>query len=129
MMTKQGTLIEVLSGIAIVLSCVALPSHAVRAVGAAAPSPESVRSVHHATPLAQADDRSSLRQGVVTALGQQNHWVHVNGTWMAVVEGRTRLFRHGKPVAAEVLAKGQLLRFTLAPGRDDGTTLGVVYVP
>lgn len=117
------------AGIALLMMCVALPGHATRAAGASPPAPEAVRAVRQVSPLAQADDSSGLRQGVVSAVSPQNHWVFVNGTWLGVTEGRTQLFRRGQPVPASVLAPGQLLKFNLAPGRNDGTTLGVVYVP
>lgn len=116
-------------GLLALLSGMAAPAVAARAAGAAVPEPEAVRSLPQTAPLAQADDRSSLRQGVVIAMSPQNHWVFVNGSWLGIVEGRTKLFRQGRPVGRESLTKGQLLRFTLAPGVQDGTTLGVVYVP
>lgn len=126
---KERAVNQLSGAIAALTSCFALSSHAAGALGSAPPSAESVRSVRQVAPMAQADDSSSLRQGVVTALSPRRDWVYVNGTWLGVVEGRTRLFRLGKPVPAGALAEGQLLRFNLAPGRNDGTTLGVVYVP
>jgi len=104
-------------------------SHAARAVDAPPPSRAAVVSAPQPHAAVQADDRASLRQGIVADISAKGDWVFVNGSWLGIVDGHTVLFRNGRPVRADVLRKGQPLRFTLAPGVADRKTLGVVYVP
>jgi hypothetical protein len=104
-------------------------SHAARALDAPPPTREAVVNAPQADAAAQADDRTSLRQGVISAIGTKGDAVLINGSWLGIVNGQTVLFRQGKPVRPDVLRKGQQLRFTLAPGAADRRTLGVVYVP
>jgi hypothetical protein len=81
-----------------------------------------------ATPAA--DDSSSLREGVITAVSDKRDQIEVNGSWLKVVAGSTRVFRQGRSVnAGDELVKGSKVKFTLAPGAADRATLGVVYVP
>ncbi len=81
-----------------------------------------------ATP--SADDSSSLREGVITAINDKRDQIEVNGSWLKVVAGSTRVFRQGRTVnAGDELVKGSKVKFTLAPGAADRATLGVVYVP
>jgi hypothetical protein len=72
------------------------------------------------------DHSQALRQGVVTALGARADQVEIQGRWHRI-DAATRFFRASQATQADVLRKGQMLRFTLAPG--DHATLGVVYVP
>ena len=104
-------------------------AHAVRAIDAPPPTRAAVLNALRPDPALQADDSSSLRQGVVTAVSPNADAVLVNGSWLGIVEGRTALFRQGRSVPASQLSKGQMLRFTLAPGNADRKVLGVVYVP
>lgn len=104
-------------------------AHAVRAIDAPPPTRAAVINTPRPDPAAQADDSTSLRQGVVAAVSPNADAVLVNGSWLGIVEGRTALFRQGRPVQASQLSKGQMLRFTLAPGSADRKVLGVVYVP
>lgn len=104
-------------------------SHAARAIDAPPPSREAVVNAPQPDAAAQADDRTSLRQGIIAAIGAKGDVILVNGSWLGIVDGQTVLFRQGKPVRSDVLRKGQQLRFTLAPGAADRRTLGVVYVP
>ena len=103
-------------------------AQAARALDVPPPTAAAVLNAPKPDAAAQADDRSSLRQGVVAAVSADAAWVYVNGSWLRIASG-TKLFRQGRPVAAGALAKGQLLRFTLATGAADRKTLGVVYVP
>ena len=81
-----------------------------------------------ATP--SADDSSSLREGVITAVSDKRDQIEVNGSWLKVVDGKTRVFRQGRTVnGSDELVKGSKVKFTLAPGTADRATLGVVYVP
>ena len=48
---------------------------------------------------------------------------------IAVAASLTRIFRGGRSVRFDDLGKGQKVRFTLAPGVADRTTLGAIYVP
>ena len=104
-------------------------AHAVRAIDAPPPTRAAVLNTPRPDAAAQADDSSSLRQGVVGDVSANGERVYVNGTWLFVAEGTTRLFRQGRAVPATSLSKGQLLKFTLAPGAADRKTLGIVYVP
>ena len=76
-----------------------------------------------------ADDSSSLRQGMITSVSAKNDQVEINGSWLKVAAGKTRLFRQGRAVNSDVLAKGQTVKFTLLPGDAERLTLGVIYVP
>ena len=111
--------------------CVASQAWAVRvtnepkpAAGSAAPaSPQSSAAAAHA------DDSSSLREGMITSVTTSRDQIEVNGSWLKVEANKTRLFRQGREVTGEALAKGQLVKFTLLPGDAQRATLGVVYVP
>ena len=94
------------------------------AVAAAVPT-----SGDPATAAQQADDSNSIREGAITEVGAKSDRILVNGSWLKVIAGKTRLFRRGIEVSRDVLETGQKLRFTLAPGEVDRSTLGVVYVP
>ncbi len=102
-------------------------AHAVRVegMGPSATQHESVASQPAAS--SQADDSSSLREGVITAIGAGK--VQIQGTWLNVVPGKTQVFRQRALVNASTLQKGQKVKFTLAPNTPDRSTLGVVYVP
>lgn len=104
-------------------------AHAFRAIDAPPPTRAAVQNAPQVDPALQADDRGSLRQGVVGAVSANGDAVLVNGTWFVIVEGRTQVFRNGRPAPAGTLAKGQQVKFTLAPGTVDRKTLGVVYAP
>ena len=102
---------------------------AARAIDAPPPTRAAVLNAPRVDAAVQADDRSSLRQGMVGSVSASGDAVLVNGAWFFIVEGRTQLFRDGRPAPAGALANGQWLKFTLAPGTADRRTLGVVYVP
>lgn len=104
-------------------------AHAVRAIDAPPPTRAAVLNAPRPDPVVQADDSASLRQGVVADVNTGANTVYINGQWLSIAEGSTRLFRQGRPVQADTLRKGQRLKFTLAPGTGDRKTLGVVYVP
>lgn len=92
-------------------------------VGQAAPAASASAAASHA------DDSSSLRQGMITSVSAKNDQVEINGSWFKVAAGKTRLFRQGRAVEKDVLAKGQAVKFTLVPGDAERLTLGVIYVP
>lgn len=105
------------------------PATAVRVENAGPPNQESVRQASPPS-LQAADDKSSLRQGLITGVSEKRDQVEINGSWFKVVEGKTRVFRQGRAVkSGDELAKGLQVKFNLAPGSSDTTTLGVVYVP
>ena len=85
--------------------------------------------VSAAAAASHADDSSSLRQGTISAVNAAHDQIEVNGSWLKIAAGQTRLFRQGRAVESDVLAKGQAVKFTLLPGQADRFTLGVVYVP
>ena len=101
---------------------------AVMVVGGIAPSPDAVRRAAPPATAAAADESHSIRLGVVTAIGDQRDRIQVNGNWLKVVSGTTRLFRQGRAATINDIVKGQTVRFTLASAADRAT-LGVVYVP
>ena len=106
---------------------------AVRVVGAAAPSADAVRQADvsgaKGAKAAQADDSSSMREGVITALSAKRDRVEINGSWLKLADRKTHLFRHGRAVTRDELAKGQKVKFTMAAGDAEHATLGAVYVP
>lgn len=103
---------------------------AVRVDGAQAPSPETVQQVAQPSAAAShADDSSSLREGVITAVGARRDSIEVNGSWLKLADGQTRLFRQGRPIKRDELAKGQKVKFTLAPSDAQRATVGTLYVP
>jgi hypothetical protein len=99
-----------------------------RVPGSQPPAPEAVRqAVAPAAAASHADDSSSMREGVINAVAPDQ--VEINGTWLKLAEGKTRVFRNGQAVKARELAKGQKVKFTLAAGDGAHATLGAVYVP
>lgn len=104
-------------------------AHATRAIDAPPPTRAAVLNAPQADAALQADDRSSLRRGMVDSVSASGDAVLIHGSWFFIVEGRTQLFRDGRAASAGALAKGQWVKFTLAPGTADRKTLGVVYVP
>ena len=98
--------------------------------GASAPSAESTRQVVSAQAAAShADDSSSMREGVITAVNEKRDQVEINGAWLRLVAGKSIVFRNGRSAQFNELGKGQKVKFTLAPGVADRATLGAIYVP
>ena len=111
-------------------ACAALPAWGARVVGAQAPVPEAVRqSVQPAAAASHADDSSSLREGVISGVNASRDQVEINGSWLKLAAGKTRIFRQGHALNSGDLVKGQKVKFTLAAGDAERVTLGVVYVP
>ena len=105
------------------------PTVAVRVANAPPPS-DAVRPASAAS--ATVDESNSLREGVITNVSEKRDQVMINGSWLKIVDGKTRVFRQGRAVnGGDELVKGKQVRFTVAPGATaaDGLTLGVVYVP
>ena len=118
----------------IILAALALvaagPTMAVRVTNAAPPPPDAVRPASAAS--AKVDESNSLREGVITNVSEKRDQVMINGSWLKIVDGKTRVFRQGRAVnGGDELVKGKQVKFTIAPGATatDGLTLGVVYVP
>ena len=105
---------------------------AIRVADEAAPVAGSARQAaptSAAAAASHADDSSSLRQGTITSVSAKNDQIEINGSWLKVAAGKTRLFRQGHAVERDVLARGQAVKFTLMPGDPERSTLGVIYVP
>ena len=103
---------------------------AVRVTGAQAPSPETVRQAVQPSPAAShADDSSSLREGVITGVSVHHDQIEVNGSWLKLVDGKTRVFRQGRAIKRDELAKGQKIKFTLASVDAESAIVGALYVP
>lgn len=119
--------------IAALVACASSQAWAVRVAGEAAPSAgtavQTVSPVAAAAAASHADDSSSLRQGMITSMSAKNDQIEVNGSWLKIASGKTRLFQRGREVSTDALAKGQTVKFTLLPGDADRFTLGVIYVP
>lgn len=99
-------------------------------VGGPAPSADAVRQADKPGAVAaHADDSASMREGVITGVSEKRDQLEINGSWLRLSEGTTRVFRQGRAVKRDELAKGQKVKFTLATGVADRSTLGVVYVP
>ena len=113
----------------LVLSAAAASALAVRVVSAPAPKPDAVREAASAAGASRPDESNSLRAGVITGLSEKADRVEVQGTWLDIVDGKTRIFRRGTAIAPSALQKGVKIRFTVAPGTGGRSTLGVVYVP
>lgn len=93
-----------------------------------APKPPASREPHQAPTVDPSDDSSSMRQGLVTAISERGDRVEIQGHWHSIDATSTRFIRSGQLVSADVLKKGQALKFTLKSGKG-AATLGVVYVP
>ena len=118
--------------IATLVLCTSSPAWAVRVANDVKPVAGDARPAGQpgdTAAAAHADDSSSMREGAITGVTTAHDQIEVNGSWLKVSPGNTRLFRQGKAVTSEVLVKGQLVRFTLMPGDAERSTLGVIYVP
>jgi hypothetical protein len=105
---------------------------AIRVADAPAPAPSAVAVRQAEKPgdgATHAGDGSSMREGVVTGINDRRDEIEVNGSWLKLADGTTRIFRRGFGATRDDLAHGQKVRFTLAPGANDRLTLGAVYVP
>lgn len=117
--------------IAVMLGILAIGavSHAATVKGGPMPPIEPGPLVVTAAQAASsADDSSSMREGVISAISDKRDQVEINGTLFKIVQGKTQVIRNGRSVKPDDLAKGQKVRFTLA-GASDRATLGAVYVP
>jgi len=115
-----------MAGVILILLAAAENVQAVRVADEPAPSASTVRESNPARPdVADRDDSASLREGLVTSVSPDGDRVEIQGTWLKVVAGQTRVFRRGTAVTARQIEKGAKVKFTLKPD----STLGVVYVP
>ncbi|MBC7704841.1 MAG: hypothetical protein H7274_12965 [Rhodoferax sp.] len=119
--------------IAAMLVCASSQAWAVRVATEVTPGADGLAAppgaLGAAAAASHADDSSSLRQGMITSVSAKNDQIEVNGSWLKIASGKTRLFQRGQAVSGDALAKGQVVKFTLLPGAVDRFTLGVVYVP
>lgn len=113
----------------------ARPAASLGPMAATALSAQPVGDARAANATTAAGSNRSLREGVVAELErtdlQRGVRLKINGSWLLVAEGTTRVFRRGMEVGQRTLDVGQKVKFTLAPvvgsvGSVD--TLGVVYV-
>lgn len=103
---------------------------AIRVADAPAPSTQAVRQAERPSDIAaHADDSSSMREGVITGISEKHDQIEINGSWLKLAEGTTRIFQRGRGATRDDLAKGQKVKFTLAPSDAGHSTLGAVYVP
>ncbi len=119
--------------IAALVLCASSPAWAVRVASDVQPVAGAARPAaptgDAAAAAVHADDSSSMREGAITGVTTAHDQIEVNGSWLKLAPGKTRLFRQGRAVTSEVLVKGQLVKFTLLPGDVERSTLGVIYVP
>ena len=119
--------------IATLVLCASSQAWAVRVANDAKPaagaSAQTSPPTDTAAAAAHADDSSSMREGAITGVTTTHDQIEINGSWLKLAPGKTRLFRQGRAVTSEVLVKGQLVKFTLMPGDAERATLGVIYVP
>ncbi|MDQ6681374.1 MAG: hypothetical protein M3Y67_10500 [Pseudomonadota bacterium] len=126
-MKTRHIIITIASALAITA---AGPAWAVRVTDARVPTTSAMGQAPQPSAAAShADDSSSLREGTISDVSAKHDQIEVNGSWLKLVEGKTRVFREGRATSGDALAKGQKVKFTLAPGDAGRTTLGVVYVP
>lgn len=92
------------------------------------PTPNA-RAPRDTSPPSHQDATQLIRHGIVTATSSKGDRVEIGGVWHLIDAGRTRLYRAGRPTAADALLKGQALKFTLAGKQAGSVTLGIVYVP
>jgi hypothetical protein len=115
-----------ITGLMLMLLAAAGSAQAIRVADEPAPAASTVRDSNPARPdAADRDDSASLREGVVTSVSPDGDRVEIQGNWLKVVAGQTRVFRRGTAVTARQIDKGAKVKFTLKPD----STLGVVYVP
>jgi hypothetical protein len=113
-----------------ILSSIAASAQAVRVTGEPAPAASTVRQANPASAsAARPDGSNSLREGIVTSLSTTGDRVEIQGTWLKIVDGQTRIYQGGRPVSSRALQPGAKIRFTMAAASAEGTTLGVIYVP
>ena len=97
-------------------------AHAVRAADTPPPAPELIRAQDHV------GTASALgRAGQITAAEAGSDLIEIDGVGYRVVEGRTQVFRQGRPVALGLLAKGLRVQFKVSPGGHGVPVLGVVH--
>jgi len=72
----------------------------------------------------QPSPAAAIQSGAIGAVAA-NGQIQINGQWFKVVTGTTRVFRQGREVRTDALAKGTAVRFTTGA---DKATLGIVYL-
>ena len=82
-----------------------------------------------ATAAVTAASVPALRTGTISSLRADGTQVEIDGKWYVLKAGRSLLLRKGLPVGADVLAKGQQIKFSLASTTPGEMALGVVHVP
>ena len=98
--------------------------------GPSAPAASAVQTSVQQPASAQSDESASLRQGTVTALDESGARLQVQGVWLGVVAGKTLVLRQGKAARLDSIKPGDVVRFMVAPGTDEGApSLRVLYAP
>jgi hypothetical protein len=114
---------------ALALAAAATVASASRVAGAPAPAASSVQGATHQPAQVQADESASLREGTVGAVDERGGRVQVQGIWLELAAGKTRLLRGGEPAGLDSLKAGETIRFTVLPGNGATATLKVIYAP
>ncbi|HEY2558444.1 MAG TPA: hypothetical protein VGI48_01905 [Caldimonas sp.] len=110
------------------LACAGVAS-ASRVDFAPPPAASAVQTSAQQPQHVQADESSSLRQGVVGAVDERRARIQVQGIWLDTVAGQTKLLRGGRPAGLETLRAGETIRFTVAPESTGAPSVRLIYVP
>jgi hypothetical protein len=114
---------------ALALAAAATVARASRVAGAPAPAASSVQGATHQPAHVQADESASLREGTIGAVDERGGRVQVQGIWLELAPGKTRLLRGSEPAGLDTLKAGETIRFTVLPGSGSMATLKVIYAP
>ena len=106
----------------------AASASASRISGAAAPAASAVQAGVQEPAHLQADESASLRQGTIQSVDAGGSRLQVQGIWLALSAGKTRLLRGGKPAALDTLKAGESIRFAVGAERGSAPTVRVIYV-
>ncbi|HEX4235274.1 MAG TPA: hypothetical protein VH041_13340 [Caldimonas sp.] len=99
-------------------------------VGFAPPAASAVQTSSAQQPKhVQTDESASLRQGLVGAVDVRGARIQVQGIWLDMVAGKTKLLRNGSPAGLDTLKVGENIRFTVAPESTATPSVRLIYVP
>jgi hypothetical protein len=118
-----------LVGAALAVLSLAAPATASSVSGAGAPAASAVHARPAQPAPLQADESASLLRGVVEAVDDRGSRVQVQGIWLDLVAGQTRLLRQGRSARFETLKAGEAIRFTVAPASTGARAMKVIYAP
>ena len=75
----------------------------------------------------QKDETNSMRTGVITAVADKPSRIMVNGSWLEIVTGETRVLRGGVATSPDSLKVGESINFLTAKGSPERTVVRVIY--